>query len=172
MSVLEDIRSTIIDISQQGSDQRTPYHIGKVKSVSDDGETCAVICGETEWTDVRITAVSDGECDVKMYPKVGSFVMLVDLSNGSMSDLAVAMYSKFDKIELGEAKHTAANADVLKKELLKLTKRVDAIFDAIRNGTTTAQDGGAAYKSSMTAILGTATDKEDWSGIENSNIKH
>lgn len=172
MGVLEDIRSTILSISLQGADQRTPYHIGKVKSVSDNGETCSVMCGDTEWTDVRLTAVADGKCDAKLYPKVGSFVMVVDLSNGSMLDLAVVMYSQFDRIELGEAAHTSANADILKDELTKLTKRVDTIYDAIRNGSTTAYDGGAAFKASMVATLATATDKENWGEIEDKNIKH
>lgn len=172
MGVLNDIREVIREIAAQESEQRTPFHVGTVKSVSDDGETCSVEFDGAEWTDVRLTAVTDGSCDVKMYPKVNSYVIVADLSNGSLTDLVVVTYSQFDRIELGEAKHTSANADTLKDELTKLTKRVDILYDAIRNGVPTAQDGGAALQKTMVAILETATDKESWNDIEDKNIMH
>ena len=172
MGNFSEIRKSISDIAHQDDGQRSSYHVAEVKSVSEDGETCAVDVRGTVWTDVRLTAVADGECDFKVFPKIGSHVIVTDLSNGGMSDLAVVMYSKFERIELGEAKHTSANADILKTELDKLTRRVDTIIDAIKNATPTPQDGGAGLKSTMVAVLSGITEKEDFSGIEDGKIKH
>lgn len=172
MSVLDDIRRTILDISNQEHAQRSSYHVAVVRSVSDSGETCDVIIEGAEFTDVRMTAVADGDCDMKVYPKVGSKVLVVDLSNGGMSDLAVTMYSQFEKLELGTAEHTIVNGDILKTELDKLSDRVDTIIRAIRNATPTPQDGGAGLKSTMVATLSTITQKEDFSKIQDDKIKH
>ncbi|MEE3485094.1 MAG: hypothetical protein VZQ98_12325 [Bacteroidales bacterium] len=172
MSVESKIKDTIRDIARQGRGADTCFHTAVVRSVAENGETCSVEAYGTTWTDVRLTAVADGGCDVKVFPKVGSPVLVADLSNGSMSDLAVIMYSRFDRIELGTAEHTAANADVLRRELDKLTRRVDTIIRAIENAVPTPQDGGAGLKSTMVAVLQTITGKEDFSGIEDSKIKH
>lgn len=172
MGVLNDIREQIQEIARQDSEAATPWHLGEVKAVASDGETCDVEIDGTTWTDVRLTAVVDGSCDVKLFPKVGSMVMVADLSNGPMNDLAVVLFSQFEKVEIGEAKHTTANADTLRQELEKLTRRVDTIYDAIQNATPTPQDGGAGLKSTMVATLATATDKESWDDIEDDKIKH
>lgn len=172
MEKYSEIRETIKAIAHQDSEQRSVFHVGTVKEVSSDGETCSVDVGGTVWTDVRLTSVADGECDFKVFPKLGSHVIVTDLSNGGMSDLAVVMYSKFERIELGEAEHTSANADILKTELDKLTRRVDTIIDAIKNATPTPQDGGAGLKTTMVAVLSGITEKEDFSGIEDDKIKH
>lgn len=172
MSILSEIRDTIEEMAHQNGEARSAFHVGTVRKVADDGETCEVdVMGDT-WTGVRLTAVASGGCDVKVFPAVGSHVLVADLSNGSMSDLAVLMLSKFEKVEMGEAKHTSVNGDVLRKELEKLTKRVDIIYQAIQTAKPTPQDGGAALQAAMVATLATATDKESFSQIEDKNIMH
>lgn len=67
---------------------------------------------------------------------------------------------------------TTANANDLKKQLTTMSGRIDALFNAIKSGVPAPMDGGAAYKTSMTAILSAASQKEDFSNIIDDKIKH
>lgn len=63
----------------------------------------------------------------------------------------------------------------LKDQLDKLSARLDNVIDALKNAPTTAEDGGAAYKSGIGTIIDTYAEthpKEDFSEIENDKIKH
>lgn len=60
----------------------------------------------------------------------------------------------------------------LKKQLSAMTARVDAIYNALQKSPTTAQDGGAAYKSAIVTALSAVTQKEDFSNIESDKVKH
>lgn len=63
----------------------------------------------------------------------------------------------------------------LKDQLDKLSARLDNVVTALKNSPTTAEDGGAAYKSGIGTIIDTYTEthpKEDFSQIENTKIKH
>ena len=66
----------------------------------------------------------------------------------------------------------AVKAAELKKQLSVLTARVDALYNALKNSPTAAQDGGAAYKGAITAALSAVSQKEDFSGIESDKVKH
>ena len=57
-----------------------------VKSV--DGDTCTLIIGSLELTDVRLRAVVNSENDkIVVTPKAGSRVLAADMSGGSYRDL-------------------------------------------------------------------------------------
>ena len=60
----------------------------------------------------------------------------------------------------------------LKSELAKLTARVDGIISAINNGVPVPTDGGAALQTTIKAALATIVNKEDFTNIENENVKH
>lgn len=60
----------------------------------------------------------------------------------------------------------------LKNQLEILSGRLDAVIDGLENSSTTAEDGGAAYKSGITAIIEAYGQKEDFSQIENTKVKH
>lgn len=62
--------------------------------------------------------------------------------------------------------------DELKKQLSVLTARVDVLYNALQNSPTTAQDGGAAYKTAIVTALSAVTQKEDFSNIESGKVKH
>lgn len=171
MSLLNDIRKTIQEIAAQDAEQRTNFFTAKVTEVEQSGEVCSIEYTGTIWSGVRLTAVT-GNTNVRVRPEVGSYVMVVDLSNGGMTDLAVVMYSRFELIEMGEASHTMANADILHRELDKLTARVDTIIRAINTAVPTPQDGGAGLQTTMKAVLSTITQKENWEEIEDETIKH
>ena len=60
----------------------------------------------------------------------------------------------------------------LKSQLDIATTRIDTIINALENSPTTAEDGGAAYKTGITTILQTLTVKEDYSNIESNKVFH
>ena len=60
----------------------------------------------------------------------------------------------------------------LKKELDKMTSRIDGIINAIKTAPVAAQDGGASFKAGMIGILESLVDKENFSQIENDKVKH
>lgn len=63
-------------------------------------------------------------------------------------------------------------APELSQQLAKLTNRVDTIIKALSQSATGSQDGGAAYKAGIVAILNTITQKEDFSKIESQKVYH
>lgn len=71
----------------------------KVKSVKD--TTCTVLLGDFELTDVRLRAVIDNSTDkILITPKIGSHVLVCDLSGGRYRDLAVLAYSEPSSVEI------------------------------------------------------------------------
>ena len=60
----------------------------------------------------------------------------------------------------------------LKNQLDVMTARIDALYDAIQNAKTGANDGGKTYQSNMDTILTDVPQKEDFSNIQNDTIKH
>ena len=62
--------------------------------------------------------------------------------------------------------------DELKNQLAKLTARVDGIMNALKNSSTGANDGGAAYKAAIVAALSALTDKENFSSIASDRVFH
>lgn len=65
---------------------------------------------------------------------------------------------------------TTANATELQTQLNKCKARIDQIVKAIKTGVPVAQDGGAAYQKSMSAML--TAPSEDYSRIIDDKIKH
>ena len=157
-------------IRQIGGAKSTSLFTAEVVSVQ--GYTCTVKVNTLVLSDVRLRELTtDSQHLILITPKVGSNVLIADLG-GELRDLAVIQFSDIEKIELGEANHTTAKADVLKAELEKMTERVDGIIDAINNAVPGSSDGGAALQTSMKVALATITEKEDFSSIENSKILH
>ena len=66
---------------------------------------------------------------------------------------------------------TTANATELKKQLTTMSARIDGIINAITSSAVAPQDGGATYKSNMSAIV-SALQKEDFSNMIDDKIKH
>lgn len=60
----------------------------------------------------------------------------------------------------------------LKKQLDILTGRLDSVINGIKTASVTPEDGGASLKSGMVASIEAYTQKEDFSEIENTKIKH
>ena len=67
---------------------------------------------------------------------------------------------------------TMANATGLKKQLEKMSKRIDGIMDAIKNAVAIPQDGGTGLQKTMVAALAMIVDKENFSQMIDDKIKH
>ena len=97
MSKASDIRGAIRAIAYGGSGKQV-HLVGKVKSV--EGESCTVDIAGLEIDEVRLTAVNDGgEGKLVVTPKVGSYVLMVDLSGGELRDVAVLVFTEVEKID-------------------------------------------------------------------------
>jgi len=73
-------------------------------------------------------------------------------------------------VKLGTDDHVAVLGDILKPELDALKFNVDLVYNAIQNGITVPQDGGASYKATMAAILA-AKQAVDFSDINSDTVK-
>lgn len=67
---------------------------------------------------------------------------------------------------------TMANATDLKKQLEKMSKRIDGIMDAIKNAVAIPQDGGTGLQKTMVAALAAIVDKENFGQMIDDKIKH
>jgi phage gp45-like len=77
------------------------------------------------------------------------------------------------KLELfGTDAGGVVKAAELERQLNKLSARVDGIMDALKKSQTAVQDGGAAYKAQIAAMLATLIDKEDFSNLESEKVLH
>lgn len=84
----------------------------------------------------------------------------------------IRIFKEDKKIEVNGKKYGGiVKAPELKDQLAKMTGRIDAIIDAIQNGSTVPEDGGATYKSTMSAKVDNL-DKEDFSAIESEYSTH
>lgn len=66
---------------------------------------------------------------------------------------------------------TTANATELQTQLNKCKARIDTIINALKSSAVAPQDGGATYKTNITAALSGLT-AEDYSKIIDNKIKH
>lgn len=178
MSEVDRFRS-LIDRKVNDSRQAQLRFV-KCKSVQwdDRGHRTMTAVGLTDDTDYLEVMLGFGYTDIK--PKQGSVCLigvvegqeaLTFLINAEEVELVAV---KADKIEYNDKANDSGLAIVpeLRRQLDTMTKRIDGIISAIKGGIPVAQDGGTALQKSIVAALDTITDKEDFSNIENKQIKH
>ena len=158
------------------------FVMGKVESVGD--ETCSVkIADRLVINDVRLNASADGNADnILIKPKVGSMVLMADLSGGELRSLVVISFSALDSMTVrfdGEVVINGGENEGLVK-VKELTKKLNEIINDINSlksvfktgWTPMVYDGGAALKLAASSWYGSdlaTISKED---IENDMIKH
>lgn len=178
MSEVDRFRS-LIDRKVNGSRQAQLRFV-KCKSVQwdDRGHRTMTAVGLTDDTDYLEVMLGFGYTDIK--PKQGS-VCLIGVVEGQEAltflinaEEVELVEVKADKIEYNDKANDSGLAIVpeLRRQLDTITKRIDGIISAIKGGIPVAQDGGTALQKSIVAALDTITDKEDFSNIENKQIKH
>jgi hypothetical protein len=94
MDIYGKIREKISKMGAAGKVTAFPAQV-----VSVDGETCSVRIDDLTVTGVRLRAVINGDKDrLLVTPKVGSYVLAVDLSGGDYRSLAVVSVSEIDSV--------------------------------------------------------------------------
>lgn len=141
--------------------------------------TCKVVrLGDNLFiNNVRLNELSDSKTGLVVSPKLDSCVVVAAIDD---FNYYVSLFSEIDAVDIHCDKITINGGDngglvnikELKKQLDKVTKRIDVIINALENSSTTAQDGGEAYKAGISATLSTIAEKEDFSNIEDEKIKH
>ncbi len=144
-----------------------------------DGATCTVVRqgDNLKIAGVRLNELSDESVGMVIKPKADSFVLVARIDD---FNYYVSLYSEIDSVDIQCDKITInggdngglINIEELKKQLDKMSKRIDTIIYALENSPTTAQDGGAGYKSGIVGVLEGITEKEDFTNMEDDKIKH
>jgi phage gp45-like len=107
--------------------------------------------------DEKVTPPELKEGDTALYTASGGWI--VCRNNGAV-ELSGTDYGGIIK------------AEVLKKQLAKLTARLDGVISALKNSPTAVQDGGTAYKGAIVAALAALADKEDFADITSDKVLH
>lgn len=138
MSTERDIKNAIKEIVSEGNGKT--FFTAEVVSVS--GDTCKVKSDGLEMSDVAICAIGGASGNsLVVVPKVGSTVLIADLSEGTRRDLAIVKYTEVESITInGGNLGGLVKIQELKSQLDKMTARIDGIMDALKNAQTTAQD--------------------------------
>lgn len=160
-----------------------PLFTATVKSVDD--TTCTIDLGGMELTDVRLrSVVNDDKGRLLVTPKVGSRVLVGDLSNGACRDLAVLRFAEVDKVEItigdssitiesGKIEMNGGNNDGL-INIADLTDKLNALVDWCANhthsGVVTAVSGGSGAPAVGT-IGNTATPTSQPQKFEKTNYE-
>lgn len=157
------------------------FVMGKVESVGD--ETCSVkIADRLVINDVRLNASADGNADnILIKPKVGSMVMMADLSGGELRSLVVISFSALDTMTVmfdgevvinGGENEGLVKVVELTKKLNAIEDKINALEDALKNWTPMPYDGGATLKGLLGGYFAKPSPKTIQSDIENDMIKH
>jgi hypothetical protein len=168
----------------------------QVKSVSD--TTCTVVIDDLEVTDVRLRAVVNGEVEqLLVTPKVGSYVLIADLSGGNYRDFAVISFSEIEEISVKEVEkiniktenqtlNIDKNGFVFNDGALGGMVKVDGVtqkINALENDINSLKtifsswvpapnDGGASLKTASASWASQQITPMRRTDIENEKIKH
>ncbi|MCW3088935.1 MAG: hypothetical protein JWP81_4 [Ferruginibacter sp.] len=89
----------LIEALKNGINPPPPTALIPVEVVGITGETCTVMYGDLELTDVRLKATENGNSNkLMLLPKVGSMVLVGSLT-GDLNDLAVLKIDELAKVE-------------------------------------------------------------------------
>ena len=134
MDVYQDIKQKLCQLT--GADIDRGLFTAEVTKVS--GDTCSVRYGDLVFEDVRLRVIAEDSNNSRMLltPKVGSCVLVADLSGGDKRDFAVVMLSEVQKVELtaDEVKlNGGSNGGLVKIE--ELTRQLNGLIDMFNNHT-------------------------------------
>ena len=136
--------------------------------VTVDDETCTVKRNGIEHTDVRLAAVVDGNTkNLLIKPKVGSMVLIADLSEGLMRDLAIIGWSEVETITINGGDFGGL------VKIQELTNKLNTLVQAFNTHThNVATTGTAAAQTGTATAIVTQAQQFSKSDYEDTKIKH
>ena len=155
-------------------DSGLPFIHAEVVIVDD--ETCTVKRNGLEITDVRLGAVINGNAkNLIIKPKIGSMVLIADMSLGTLRDLAIIGWSEVETItinggELGglvKIQKLEDNLNSLKTMIESIHAALPGAFTAI--GAAAAAAGSLGATAYTQAMIGKSISIVD---MEDEKIKH
>ena len=167
MALTQDLRDALKRNALSGE----AFYSLKCTVTAVNGNTCDAqpINEDAELLEVQLIAENSVN-GVLLTPKINSVVTVSFLD---VDNCFVSQYGELETVEIrGSELGGLIIAESLKKQLDIVTSRIDTLYDAINNGTFVAQDGGATLLTSMQAEIAKQTETEDYSDIENKNVKH
>lgn len=172
MSTLGEIKEALLSIASVQGKANDMIFEAVVDDLNEGTRgTIGVSVNGMHLSNVRLCATGDNaQGNMFIGPPLGSTVLCLDIA-GDRRDVVVIMFSKVDTVTFFEGKHTIANADVMVKQLQNLSKRVDALYNAINKGVPGSADGGAALQKSMQGFIAGKT-SEDWKDCQDNRITH
>ena len=139
MSIERDIKEAIQALGSNGNGKT--FFTAEVVSVS--GNTCTVKSDDLEMSDVAICAIGEASGNsLVVVPKVGSTVLIADLSEGTRRDLVIVKYTEVESItNLGGLVNIAS-----------LTEKLNDLVDKFNNHTHSVSTEGTATAQAGTAV--------------------
>lgn len=135
MDIYAKLRTQLQNLCQKWD--AIEYFIAEVVSVESD-TTCTVKLEEDlNVSDVRLrTVVNDEDSGILITPKVGSYVLVADLSGGKKVTMVTVMYSEIDKIVINGGKNDGLiNICELTDKLNNLVDEVNSLKDKFNGHT-------------------------------------
>lgn len=173
MDIYAKLRTQLQNLCQKGD--AIEYFIAEVVSVESD-TTCTVKLEEDlNVSDVRLrTVVNDEDSGILITPKVGSYVLVADLSGGKKVTMVTVMYSEIDKIVINGGKNDGLiNICELTDKLNNLVDEVNALKDKFNGHTHTGTGyAGAALTINAPTSKASAATKFSKDDYEDTLITH
>lgn len=171
MSTERDIKEAIRAIANGGGGKT--FFTAEVVSVS--GDTCTVKSDDFEMSDVAICAIGGASGNsLVVVPKIGSTVLIADLSDGTRRDLCIVKYTEVESITInGGNLGGLIEIEKLKDNLKSLKSYIDDLqtLSATAMAPMAGLDGGTSV---MTFNGAWETKKAafSWKNMEDTKIKH
>lgn len=160
MSTERDIKEAIRAIANGGGGKT--FFTAEVVKVT--GDTCTVKSDDFEMSDVAICAIGGASGNsLVVVPKVGSTVLVADLSDGTRRDLAIVKYTEIESITIN-----GGNLGGLVK-IQELTNKLNALVNKFNTHTHPAMLGESPVTVSVTTSQADTFSKSDY---EDTKIRH
>ena len=160
MSTERDIKEAIRAIANGGGGKT--FFTAEVVKVT--GDTCTVKSDDFEMSDVAICAIGGASGNsLVVVPKVGSTVLVADLSDGTRRDLAIVKYTEIESITIN-----GGNLGGLVK-IQELTNKLNALVNKFNIHTHPAMLGESPVTVSVTTSQADTFSKSDY---EDTKIRH